>query len=91
MINLFSKTSLFGFKKPNFVYLVMPKIHEHILKDIQSCATIRELEDYRNQINRTINDLELRLPYMGALGARYFDILQSEQIARHYYPQFTHN
>ena len=69
----------------------MRKFSENILTDIRNCATVESLESYRNTINLTISDSDLRLSYIGALGARYFDIFYFERLTEIYYPESTLN
>lgn len=69
----------------------MPKIPDKMLDEIWNCATVNELEVFRNLINQKITDNDLRLSCIGALGARYFDIYYFEQLTGIYYPESSLN
>lgn len=69
----------------------MQEISENILNDIRNCATVNSLEAYRRIINTKISNNDLKMSYIGAIGARYFDIFYFERITEIYYPEFRLN
>lgn len=73
------------------IYIVMDKIIDKIIEEIQECPTEKSLEIYRTIINLSVKDSKLRLSYIVAIGARYYDILRFEQITKSFYPEFTFN